>query len=95
MVKTKWTIFHPTSKKRFMPTKLPELSINSIIMERETVTKSFVGYLLTNMPQGKRILTQFFPRLLGILYRTWLIVPRKQLNQLFFLFALNFGPLIF
>ena len=95
MVKTKWTIFHPTSKKRFMPTKLLELSINSIIMERETVTKSFVGYLLMNMPQGKRILTQFFPRLLGILYRTWLIVPRKQLNQLFLLFALNFGPLIF
>ena len=23
--KTKWAIFHPTSKKRFIPTKFPEL----------------------------------------------------------------------
>ena len=37
--KTKWTIFHPTSKKRFMPTKFPELFIDGITLKRETVTK--------------------------------------------------------
>ena len=40
--KTIWTIFHPTSKKRFMPTEFPELFIDSITPERETVTK-FLG----------------------------------------------------
>ena len=37
--KTKGIIFYPTSKKPFMSTKFPELSINSITLERETVTK--------------------------------------------------------
>ena len=37
--KTKWTIFHPTSNKRFMPTKFPELLIDGITLKRETVTK--------------------------------------------------------
>ena len=36
--KTKWTIFYPTSKKRFMPTKFSELFIDGITLERETVT---------------------------------------------------------
>ena len=40
--KTKWTIFHPTSKELSMPAKFPELFIDSITLERETVTK-FLG----------------------------------------------------
>ena len=43
--KTKWTIFYPTSKKRFMPTKFPELFIDGITLERETVTK-FLGVII-------------------------------------------------
>ena len=43
--KTKWTIFHPTSKKRFMSTKFPELFIDGITLERETVTK-FLGVFI-------------------------------------------------
>ena len=39
--KTKWAIFYPTSKKRFMPTKFPELSIDGITLERETESLSF------------------------------------------------------
>ena len=31
--------FYPTSKKRFMTTKLSELFIDGISLERETVTK--------------------------------------------------------
>ena len=42
--KTKWTIFCPTSKKRFRPTKFPELFIDGIALERETVTK-FLGVI--------------------------------------------------
>ena len=32
--KTKWTKFHPTSKKGFMPTKFRELFIDGITLER-------------------------------------------------------------
>ena len=39
--KNKWTIFYPTSKKCFMPTKFPELSIDGITLERETESLSF------------------------------------------------------
>ena len=37
--KTKWTVFYPTSKKRFMSTKSRELFIDGITLERETVTE--------------------------------------------------------
>ena len=37
--KTKWTVFYPTSKKRFMSTKFQELFIDGITLERETVTE--------------------------------------------------------
>ena len=43
--KTKWTIFHPTSKECFMPTKFPKLFIDSITLKRETVTK-FLGVFI-------------------------------------------------
>ena len=43
--KTKWTIFYPTSKERFMRTKFPELFIDGITLERETVTK-FLGVII-------------------------------------------------
>ena len=36
--------FYPTSKKRFMTTKLSELFIDGISLERETVTK-FLGVI--------------------------------------------------
>ena len=43
--KIKWTIFHLPSKKRFMPTKFPELFIDGINLKRETVTK-FLGVFI-------------------------------------------------
>ena len=46
--KTKWAIFHTTSKKRFLPTKFPELFIDGI--KRETVTK-FSGVLIQFPPR--------------------------------------------
>ena len=42
IAKTKWTIFHPSSKKRFMPTKFLELFTDGITLKREAVTK-FLG----------------------------------------------------
>ena len=43
--KTKWTIFYPPSKTRFMPTKFRELFIDGITLERETVTR-FLGVII-------------------------------------------------
>ena len=39
--KTKWTIFYPTSEKRFLPTKFPEIFIDGITLERETVKQTY------------------------------------------------------
>ena len=39
--KTKWTIFYPTYEKRFLPTKFPEIFIDGITLERETVRQTY------------------------------------------------------
>ena len=79
--KTKQTIFHPTSKKRFMPTKFPDLFIDGITLERETVTK-FLGISIDENATWKaHSLINKIPKI-GILYRARLIIPRKQLNRL-------------
>ena len=83
---TKWTICHPTSKKRFMPTKFPELFINGITLKRETVTKFlgvFIDENVTWKPHINTISTKI-SKSIGILYRGRLIISRKQLNQLYF-----------
>ena len=64
--KTKWTIFYPTSKKRFMPTIFAELFINGITLERETVTK-FLGVIIDENVIWKPILAQFPQRFLKTL----------------------------
>ena len=96
--KRKWTIFHPTSKKRFVPTKFQELFIDGITLKRETVTK-FLGVFndenVTWKPHIKAIFTKI-SKSIGILYRASLTIPRKQLNQLYFSFAhsyLNYANL--
>ena len=85
---TKWTIFYPTSKKRFMTTKFPELFIDGITLERKTVTKS-LGIILDESVTWKahiNIISTKISKSIGILYRARLIIPRKQLNQLCFSF---------
>ena len=87
--KTKWTIFYPTSKKRFMPTKFPERFIDGITLERETVTK-FLGLIIDENVTWKAHINTISTKIsknIGILYRARLIIPRKQLNQLYFSFV--------
>ena len=96
--KTKWTIFHPTSRKHFMPTEFPALFINDITLKRETVTKFlgvFINENVTWKPHFNTISTKI-SKSMDILYRTTLIIPRKQLNQLYFSFVhsyLNYANL--
>ena len=84
--KTKWTIFYPTSKKRFMPTKFSELFIDGITLERETVTKFLDGIIDENVTRKAYIntISRKISKRIGILYRARLIIPRKQLNQRYF-----------
>ena len=87
--KTKLTIFYPTSKKRFMNTKFLELFIDGITLERETVTK-FLGVIIDENVTWKAHINTISTKIsksIGILYRARLIIPRKQLNQLYFSFV--------
>ena len=71
-----------SSKKRFMPTKFPELLIDGITRERETVTK-FLGVIIDENVAWKAHINTIPTKIsksIGILYRAGLIIPRKQLN---------------
>ena len=83
--KTKWTIFHPISKKRFMLTKFPELFIDGITPERETVTK-FLGVFIDKNVTWKAHINTVSTKTsksMSILYKVSLTIPRKHLNLLF------------
>ena len=43
--KTKYLLFHPASKKRFLREPLPFLKMDNVVIERENVTK-FLGVLI-------------------------------------------------
>ena len=81
--------FYPTFKKRFMPTKFPELFTDEINQERETVTK-FLGVFIDKNVIWKAHVNTISTKIsksIGILYTAKLIIPRKQLNQLYFSFV--------
>ena len=42
--KTKWSLFHPLSKRQFFPYTLPNLFIEDIHIKREHVTKSLAVF---------------------------------------------------
>ena len=96
--KTKWTIFHPTSKKRFIPTKFSGLFIGGITLKRETVSKYLVVFIDENVtwkPHINAVSTKI-SKSIGICYRARLLISRKQLNQLYFSFVhsyLNYANL--
>ena len=82
-----------------MPRKFPELLFtDDINLKRETVTK-FLGVFIdenaTWKPHINTISTKI-SKSIGILYRARLIIPRTQLNQLYFSFVhsyLNYAHL--
>ena len=69
-----------------MPTKFPELFIDGITLERETVTKFLDGIIDENVTRKAYIntISRKISKRIGILYRARLIIPRKQLNQRYF-----------
>ena len=72
-----------------MPTKFPELLLDSITLEKVTVTK-FLGVFIDENVTSKTYITTISTKIsksIDILFRARLTIPRKQLNQLFFSFA--------
>ena len=49
--KTKWSLFHPLSKRKFLPQALPNIVIENMRIKREKVTK-FLGYILPRINPG-------------------------------------------
>ena len=55
LTKTKYSLFHPASKKRFLREPIPFLNMDNIFIERENVTK-FLGVLIDeNLSWKQRI----------------------------------------
>ena len=81
--------FYPTSKKRFISTKFPELFTDGITLERGTITK-FLGVFIDENITWKYHINKISAKIcksISILYRARLIILRKQLNQLYFSFV--------
>jgi hypothetical protein len=90
--KTKCMLFHSASKRRLIPSVLPQLQIDNDVIERETVTK-FLGVLIDeNLSWKKRIecVTNKVSKSIGILYRTRIIIGKKNLAKLYFAFVQSY-----
>jgi hypothetical protein len=86
--KTKWSLFHSASKKRFIPEILPKLFMDDNEIQRQTVTK-FLGVLIDENLSWKNQIENVSNKIsksIGILYRTRVIISKKNLKQLYFAF---------
>ena len=59
-----------------MPTKFPELFIDGITLERETVTK-FLGVIIDENVIWKAPISTNISNSIGVLHTARLIIPRK------------------
>jgi len=86
--KTKWSLFHPTSKKRFLPKVLPDLLIDGLKIERDKVTK-FLGVFIDENLSWKHHINYISTKVsksIGILYKAREFLNKHNLKQLYFSF---------
>ena len=86
--KTKWFLFHPLSKRQFLPQTLPNLLIEDIHIKREHVTK-FLGVFIDENLSWKQhieILSSKISKSIGILYKSRDVLSKQCLKQLYFSF---------
>ena len=87
--KTKFSIFHPTSKKRFIPAELPILKINDTYISRDSVTK-FLGVLIDENLNWKAQIADISSKVsksIGLLYKATPILNKTLLKQLYYAFV--------
>ena len=86
--KTKWFLFHPLSKRQFLPQTLPNLLIEDIHIKRKHVTK-FLGVIINENLSWKQhieILSSKISKTIGILYKSRDVLSKQCLKQLYFSF---------
>ena len=86
--KTKWSLFHPLSKRQFFPQTLPNLLIEDIHIKREHVKKILGVYIDENLSckQHIEILSSKISKSIGILYKSRDVFRKQCLKQLYFSF---------
>ena len=87
--KTKFSIFHPPSKKKIIPIKLPVLEIDETHIARDTVTK-FLGVLIDENLNWKAQISNISAKVsksIGILYKVTHILNKPLLKQLYSAFV--------
>ena len=96
VLKNKFSIFHPTGKKRLIPIDLPLLKIDNTYIKRDPVTK-FLGVLIDENLNWKAQIANVSSKVsksIGILYKASPILNKFQLKQLYSAFVhsyLNYG----
>ena len=94
--KTKWSLFHPLSKRQLLPQTLPNFLIEDIHIKREHVTK-FLGVFIDHDLSWKQhieILSSKTFKSVGIPYRSRDVLSKQYLKQLYFSFIhsyVNYG----
>ena len=90
--KTKWLIIHSSAKKRQMPSSLPELSIDKIIIKRDTTLKFLRVLIDENLTWKNHIdyVSSKISKNIGILYKAREILNRNNLRQLYFAFIQSY-----
>ena len=86
--KTKWTLFHPHDKKRFIPEILPQIIIDKTLIQRDKVTKFLGVYVDENLTWKAHIecIDNKISKSIGILYRSRHILNKHQLKLIYFSF---------
>ena len=85
--KTKWSLFHPPSKRQFLPQTFHNL-IEDMHIKREHETK-FLGVLIDenlSWKQHIKILSSKIPKSIDILYKLRDVLSKQCLRQLYFSF---------
>jgi hypothetical protein len=83
--KTKYALFYPVSRKKSLPSTLPDLFIDYTLLKREKVTK-LLGVLVDENLSWKHQINNISMKVaksIGIIYKARHIVNKKQLTQLY------------
>ena len=92
VVKTKWLLLHPLSKRQSLPQTFPNLLIENIHIKREYVTKSLGIFIDDNLSWKQQIdiVCSKISKSIGILYKSRDILSKQCLKQLYFSFIHNY-----
>ncbi|MBY0581189.1 MAG: hypothetical protein K2P53_05870 [Rickettsiales bacterium] len=86
--KTKWSLFHPISKKKLLPSVMPLLLIDKVQIKRETNTNFLGIYLDENLGWKYHIdfLYNKIAKSIGAMYKARNVLNKQCLTQLYFSF---------